>query len=114
MDIKSGDHVAFYCTRLKCSRTREVKAVTDKGIKILHGGEMIFIQPSIVTSVVRKIGNGIRGRTELSESMYQKGVRNEDLAEKSGYSVGTVDRARRGIRVKPATLQDIMDSVALV
>lgn len=114
MDIKSGDHISFYCTRLKYSRTREVKAVTEKGIKILHGGEMVFIHPSIVTSIVRKIGNGIRGRTELSETMYQKGIRNEDLSDKSGYSVGTVDRARRGLRVKPNTLRDLMDSVALL
>ena len=110
-DIKSGDHISFYCNRLKCSRTREVKAVTEEGIKIYHGGKMIFIQQNIIKYIVREIGNNIRGRTELSEAMYQKGIRNEDLAEKSGYSVGTVDRARRGLRVKQCTLSDLVDSV---
>jgi uncharacterized protein YerC len=107
-NIKSGDHVSFHCPRLKCSRTRAVKTVLAEGVLVLHGGERIVIEYSNITSVTAKES---KGRTELSQLMYHKGVRNEDAAEKSGYSVGTIDRARRGLRVKPRTLADILETI---
>jgi hypothetical protein len=89
-----------------------VRAVKGDLLKIYHLGNFIYLKADQIQKVVRSIGKKIRGKTPLSEAMYQKGVRNEDLADKSGYSVGTVDRARRGLRVKAATLTDLMDSVA--
>lgn len=110
-NIKSGDHISFYCHRLKCQRTRLVKTVTEEGIKVWHGGAMIVIPITSISSVVREIGDKRRGQTDLSEGMYQKGIRNVDLAEKSGYSVETVDRARRGLRVKPRTLAELVETL---
>lgn len=112
MKIQSGDKVYFHRKRSDyhyCYRT--VRSVDPGGVKIYHLGQLITLNHDDIIKVVKTIGDVKRGINTLSESMYQKGLRNEDVAFISGYSIGTVDRARRGIRVKLATLQDIMDSI---
>jgi hypothetical protein len=51
----------------------------------------------------------------LSQLMNQHGIRNEDVAEKLGYAVTTVDRARNPHRdaaqIKPRTMADLTDTV---
>lgn len=88
---------------------RNVRAVVTGGIKIYYSGQMKIVPLEDVIKLVRESAK-IEGITDLSKKMYNKGIRNEDLSEKSGYSVGTVDRARRGVRVKQITLQDLIDS----
>jgi hypothetical protein len=92
-----------------CYRT--VRAVDGDNIKIYHLGQIITVQSGQIIKIVSKIESKIRGINTLSELMYQKGITNEDLADKTGYSTGTIDRARRGIRVKTRTLSDIWDTI---
>ncbi len=114
MSIKSGDRVYLHLPGVSKYCYRLVRSVKNGKVQVFHLKQIIDIDPLEIRKVVVRIGRKKRGKTELSRMMYLNGVKNEELADKSGYSVGTVDRARRGIRVKPATLQDLKDSVALV
>lgn len=112
--IKSGDWIYFHRDNYRnpdlhcCYRT--VRAVVPGGVKVYHLGLIIILPFDQINKVTKLIGH-VRGITELSKAMYRKGITNEALSIKSGYSLGTVDRVRRDIRVKPRTLADIWDTV---
>jgi hypothetical protein len=120
-EIKTGDKIYFHRPNPHHTRGdgldkynyRTVRAVTLHGLKIYHMGLLIVIPLVDVRGIKSK--NRTHGKNELSQLMFLHGIRNEDVAEKSGYAVTTVDRARNhregASKVKPRTLSDLMDTV---
>lgn len=119
--IKTGDRVYFYHPSPNRDEAekynhRTVRAVVPGGLKIYHYGQLIFVPLGDIRHVKRRHKTP-RGN-ELARLMYTNGLRNEDVADKSGYAVTTVDRARNErtdrAQIKPRTMADILDTVRLL
>ena len=84
-----------------------VRQVIDGKIIVYHGKGPHTLGKADILSVISCKAK----YNPISALMNQKRITNEEAAVNSGYSVGTVDRVRRGIRVKPRALQDITETI---
>lgn len=109
--IKSGDRVYLHISKTIRSCYRTVRSVSEAGVRIYSDKLIITVPHSQIIRVIKPLGDKIRGASKLSQLMHEYGIRNEDLADRSGYSIGTVDRARRGLMVKDYTLADLLLTV---
>lgn len=108
-EISAGDRVSFDTgLRHYGHITRTVHDVAPTWVSVYLRKKLFLLPVEKITSHV-KTGNI---RNLVSSEMFRLRITNEQVAEKSGYSVGTIDRIRRGLRVKPRTLADIMDTIS--
>ena len=114
MKIKPGDRIHYKKPGDAGTYRRTVRSLAGKYAVVFFKKKDIFVGFEYILRIEKTRKKAPGGRNKLAAAMFKKGIRNEDLAARSGYSVGTVDRARRGKRVLPLTLSTLIETAGVL